>query len=126
EYRDTLIKGIVGIESNNPISVGDYSHDYYYLDPKPQMDTGSGFFTMLPPLEQGYNDGSFFLVSDTTTSMPGFGLEDIRFKHHYVQVTADSSVKSQVSIDGSLVNPVLFKDVPVALGGNKYVLATIE
>lgn len=112
EYADSLYKGFHTIEADGPVLVGTYSHSTQ--DPQlGQNELGDPDFVIIPPVDQTYNDFTFFNSTD------------VSYQQHFALVVTEITGKSRVSLDGSLQSPIIFRDLPAFANGSQYAIARI-
>ncbi|HEY6172104.1 MAG TPA: T9SS type A sorting domain-containing protein [Candidatus Kapabacteria bacterium] len=109
-HRDTMIKKTVAIETSEPSLVGMFAHTT-------EVNNGLGdpFFAVIPPLNQTYNDFTFFISEDE-------GYND----NNYVIVVSEVSGIGNVELDGVKIPAISFQNIPTALGGKNYAIATLN
>ena len=109
QYRDTLITGTIGIVTSGPAQVGEFAHTSSDFS----TTNGDPFFAIVPPVDQTYNDFTFF------------SSEDPIYTSQSVVIVAERSAKGTISIDNQQIPVTSFIDIPVPLGALEYSVATV-
>ncbi len=109
EYRDMLIKTPTAIETSEFSLVGMYAHTT-------MVNNGFGdpFFAIIPPLNQTYDDFTFFVSQDAV------------YTDNYVLIVTEKSGIGKIDIDGVLLPTIAFQSVPTTLGGKSFAVATVN
>ena len=104
ELSDTALNNIVSVESNHPILVGMLAHTAIGTD-----GSGDPFLAVVTPLEQSFNDYTYFISTD-----------DVNFNPltHYVTVATEKSGVGTISIDGIKQPAQAYTNIPIALKGS--------
>jgi hypothetical protein len=99
QFADTLITGPTLVASvgprSGPLLVAEMEHSSYAY-----AGNGDPFMAIVPPMEQTYNNYTFFLPPDTN------------FRYQSVIIAADTNCQSAVSIDGNPISVSEFTPVP--------------
>ena len=103
-FSDTVIHGPMMIQSSAPLLVGEYAH----TDVTENGGVGDPFLAIVPPVDQTYNNFTFFLPSNTGV-----------FTYQSVIIATDTTSQGSISVDGRLLPRTLFTPVPGAVG-NRY------
>ncbi len=108
QFRDSAIFSpmlVTTNASNKPLLVGEYAHSCYtYAGP------GDPFFAIVPPMEQTYNNYSFFLPPDTD------------FSYHGIIVAADALCQNSILLDGNPLPDSDFTSVPGSANGRTFAI----
>jgi len=118
-FRDTILPlgnlatdNIFVIESNNPILVGMIAHSA--VD---DGGTGDPFLAIVPPLNESYNDFTYFISDD-----PNYFATQ-----QFLIIATDQNNKGILSIDNKIVPALGFTDIPnFSFGGNHYTATTLN
>ena len=106
QFSDSLITSPTLVTTNapnKPLLVAEMAHSSYtYYGP------GDPFLAIVPPMEQTYNNYTFFLPADTD------------FSYQSVIVAADTNAESSILLDGTPIPPSKFKPVPGTANGRKF------
>jgi hypothetical protein len=110
QSRDTLITGPVAVESgNSPVLVGMFCHTATN-----NLGEGDPFFAIVPPVNQTYNDFTFFTSPD------------VSYTENYVAIAAELSAVGKIVLDGNLIPTTSFTTITTALNGTNYAVATVS
>ncbi|MEO6938812.1 MAG: T9SS type A sorting domain-containing protein [Candidatus Kapaibacterium sp.] len=109
KFKDTLISSAVTIETSGPALLGEFAHTAWDQG----TVNGDPFFAIVPPLNQTYTDFTFFASQDPA------------YLQQFVIVVTETSGKGLITLDGTLVPSGSFQDLPQALGGLNYSIATL-
>ncbi len=107
---DTLITGPTLVTStlpNTPLLVAELEHSDYASG-----DFGDPFLAIVPPVDQTYNNYTFFLPS-IPSSPDNFQLQS-------VIIAADTSCLSSITLDGKPIPAAAFTSVPGSVNGQKF------
>jgi hypothetical protein len=108
-FADSLITIPTLVTSSNPLMVAEYAHSSYtYYGP------GDPFLAIVPPMEQTYNNFTFFLPPDTNFSYQG------------LIVAADTNAQDNIRFDGTLIPSSEFKPVPGSVNGRSFSIGAIS
>jgi hypothetical protein len=120
KFRDTIIwqdntipiNNVAAVESNNPVLVGMIAHSA-----KSNSGLGDPFLAIVPPLNQTYNDFTYFITTDTAI--------DYDPSQQFLIVATEISGKNSISIDNIQIPGNKFDIVPQPMRNTKYAVATI-
>ncbi|HET6402176.1 MAG TPA: hypothetical protein VFH95_12375 [Candidatus Kapabacteria bacterium] len=104
-FRDTVIHGPMMIQSSAPLLVGEIAH----TDATDRGGVGDPFLAIVPPVDQTFNNYTFFLPSNTGN-----------FNYQFVIIATDTASQGSISVDGTLLLPSLFTPVPGAVGNRGF------
>ncbi len=103
QFADSLITTPTLVTSSNPLLVAEMEHSSYtYYGP------GDPFMAIVPPMEQTFNNYTFFLPADTN------------FSYQSVIVAADTNSQDNIMLDGKLIPISKFKPVPSSVNGRAF------
>lgn len=110
QYRDTLIKGVTAIETSDLALVGMFAHTT-------QISQGLGdpFFAVISPLNQTYNDFTFFVSQDAVYN-----------DNNFVIIVTEKNGVGRVELDGVVIPAIAFQNIPTVLNGKSYAIATMN
>jgi hypothetical protein len=108
QFVDSLIHGGVVVEGSDALLVGEYGHTTTSLDA-----IGDPFFAIIPPVDQTFNDYTFFASND-----PVFIVNE-------VMIAADSLCLSNIVLDGAALPSSFFSHLPVSVGGRSFAVVDI-
>lgn len=112
EYADSLYKGYLTIEADGPVLVGTFSHSTQ--DPQlGQNELGDPDFVIIPPVDQTFNDFTFFNSTD------------VSYQQHFAVVVTEITGKDRITLDGALQSPIIFRDLPAFSNGTQFAIARI-
>ncbi|MDP4198676.1 MAG: IgGFc-binding protein [Bacteroidota bacterium] len=104
QWADSLfLNPLVISASGGPILVGQYAHSNLY-----NGDDGDPFLAIVPPVEQSYNDYTFFASEDNAYSV------------QKVIVAADTAAQNSIVFDGAPLSSSFFIPMPISIGTNSY------
>jgi hypothetical protein len=119
-FRDTLIAyspvaldNIAAVTASNPILVGMIAHTAAPVVGGESY--GDPFLAIVPPLDQLWNDYTYFITQDQTNFDPS---------EQFLVIVTQQANKGSIRINGTLIPSQFFTDVP-PLNGNSYSIATI-
>jgi hypothetical protein len=109
-HRDTIIKKTIAIETSEPSLVGMFAHTT-------EVNNGLGdpFFAVISPLNQTYNDFTFFVCEDAVYN-----------DNNFVIVVTEQSGVGKVELDGVKIPAISFQNIPTILGGKSYAISTLN
>ncbi len=104
KFADTLLLGAAVIEGSGPLLVGEYAHTC-----NSAQGVGDPFLAVVPPVDQTYNDFTFFAS------------EDVNYTTQKVIIATDVRSQSSIVFDnGAALSPSFFKPLPVQAGGRSF------
>ncbi len=117
QYRDTLIaysdtatNNIFTIETSQPSLVGMYAHS---------TNSGSGlgdpFFAIVPPLEQTYNDFTYFISNYSVYN-----------GNNFVVIATEASGAGKISLNGVVQPAASYQPAYGTINGKKYAVGTFQ
>ncbi len=109
QWYDSLILGPIAVETSGPALAGMLAHTSTTL-----QGTGDPFLAVEPPINQSYNDFTFFTSND-----PFFTINGV------VIVTEQSGV-GKIVMDGTTIPAASFSPVATQLGGLNWSVATVS
>ena len=108
-FADSLITSPVLVTSSNPLLVAEMEHSSYtYYGP------GDPFLAIIPPMEQTYNNYTFYLPPDTN------------FSYQSVIIAADVTCQNNIMLDGRLLPVSDFKSVPGTSNGRAFSICQVR
>jgi hypothetical protein len=120
QFADTSIdesaiatENIDVVESDQPILVGMIAHT---ADPTSQV--GDPFLAIVPPLEQGYNDFTYFISTDNINYIP---------TEHYLIIATEEHGAGNIIIDSGLPLPsAAYTHLTNPIGNYHYAITTVK
>lgn len=108
QFAEVLIQGNTAFESDKPVLVGAFAHTTHTY-----LGIGDPDMSIVPPLNQAYNDYTFFNSSDPAYT-----------EQRLIVVTEQSGV-GDIRLDGTTVPVGSFTPVPTQLEGRNYSIAEL-
>lgn len=109
EHTDIAIMGPTSIETSQPSLVGMFAHTTSF-----SQGVGDPFFAVIPPVNQTYNDYTFFVS------------EDLVYSINRLLVVTEKSGIGAVKINGIAIVPATFNLLPGTLNGKEYAVAIVN
>ena len=107
-FADTMITGATVIECSGPSLVGEYFHTNTLSGGSNGPSDPS--LAIVPPIEQSYNDFTFFASSDVTS------FSSIQ----KVIIATDITAQNSIYLNGNLLPGSSFTPIPVSVGGRSF------
>jgi len=111
KFADTIINQPVIIETSGPALVGQYAQSAANA----RNGKGDPFFALVPPIEQTFNDLTFFASTDPVYQTG-----------NYVMIVTESSGVGNITLDATPLPASAFTALPTAVGGKNYSIATVN
>jgi hypothetical protein len=105
-YVDTMIDGPISFEASGPCLVGQFAHTT-----KTQLGTGDPFMAIVPPIDQVFNDFTFFISTDA------------QYTEHHIMLAVDNDARGTVNLDGSPISPAY---TTFTAGGKQFAVAIVD
>jgi hypothetical protein len=105
QFKDSTIRGPVLVTSTGPLLVGEIEHTDYTTN-----SNGDPFLAIVPPVDQTYNNFTFFLGDSTI------------FNYQGVIIAADTSCIGSIVLDGTPLPRSFFKSVPGTVNGRAFAI----
>ena len=119
DFHDTVIRqsdtaelNIFTVESDLPVLVGMFANTADQSNNK----LGDPFLAIVPPLDQTYNDLTYFITNDGT---------NFDLTNQFLTVATEISGAGTVSIGGIVIPKQAYTNVPLPIGGKKWAVTTL-
>ncbi len=109
EHTDIAILGPLSIETSEPSLVGMFAHTTSF-----SQGVGDPFFAIIPPVDQTYNDYTFFVSQDLVYSITK------------LLVVTEKSGIGAVKLNGISIDTITFKLLPGTLNGKEYAVGIVD
>lgn len=103
QFGDTTVKGPTLVSSSGPLLVGEIEHS-----DQATGDNGDPFLAIVPPVDQTYNNYTFFISSDNN------------FQYQSVVIAADNTCVNNITLDGQLLPAAAFTSIPGTVNGRSF------
>jgi hypothetical protein len=107
-YADMSLQGVAAIESSKPVLVAEFAHSS-----KTHFGDADPFMAIIPPLDQGHEEYTFFNPVDTAYHL-----------QRLIVVTERNGV-GEIKLDGVTIAASEFKPVAISMNGRNYSVADI-
>ncbi len=108
-YADSLIHGPIVVTATGPVLVGEYAHSSL----RQTDEVGDPFLVVIPPIDQSYNDYTFFASDD-----PAFNFQK-------VIIATNTAAQSNIQFDGTPLASSIFAPLSTMIGGSSFALTEL-
>jgi IgGFc binding protein len=112
QFIDSIVTGPTLVMSSGPILVAEIEHSDYYLNIGGDDDGDPSLF-IVPPVDQTFNNYTFFLATNTNFNFQG------------LIIAADTNTQGNIVLDGAPIPPVEFSPVSGSVDGRKFSLCQV-
>lgn len=109
-YADSLFHNPLVVSSTAPILLGEYAH----TSSTGGTDNGDPFLAIVPPLDESFNDYTFFASNDPVYTV------------QKVIVATDADAMSSIRFDNITLPASFFTSLPVSVGGKTYAILELS